>query len=99
MELPGYWTCWTRREYNCRPKMLMQKAIPTPPCMPFYCTNRLPAGGRNILLRLRQAEDLEAHHPGNIGLGCMGMSFAYGPAMDQRKVYRPFARQLSETSF
>jgi hypothetical protein len=41
----------------------MQKAIPTPPWMLFYCTNRLLAGGRNILLRLRRAEHLEAHHP------------------------------------
>jgi hypothetical protein len=66
MELPAYWTCWTRREYNCRPKMLMQKAIPTPPSLPFYCTNRLLAGGRNIFLRLRKAEDPEPHPSGNI---------------------------------
>ena len=60
MEPPAYWTCWTRREYNCRPKMLMQKAIPTPPSPPFYCTNRSLADGRNSFLRLRKAVDPEA---------------------------------------
>ena len=64
MELPAYWTCWTRRECNCRPKTLMRKAIPITRSSPFYCTNRLPAGGRNILLRLRKAEDPEAYPPG-----------------------------------
>src|ERR1700733_991088 len=61
MELPAYWTCWTRRELNCRPKMLMRKAIPTAPFLPCYCTNHLLADGRNIFLRLRAAEDLGAY--------------------------------------
>src|SRR5277367_2746428 len=63
MERPAYWTCWTRREYNCRPKMPMRKAIPAAPSLPFYCTNRSLADGRNIFLRLRQAEDPEAYAP------------------------------------
>src|SRR5580704_3451561 len=59
MERPAYWTCWTRRELNCRPKMLMRKAIPTAPSLPFDYTNRLPADGRK-LFRFRKAEDPEA---------------------------------------
>jgi hypothetical protein len=61
MELPAYWICWTRRELNCRPKMLMRKAIPTAPSLPFYCTNRLLADGRNLFLSLREAEDPETY--------------------------------------
>src|ERR1700734_1009562 len=59
MERPAYWTCWTRRELNCRPKMLMRKAIPTAHSLPFYCTNRSLADGRKLFLRLREAEDPE----------------------------------------
>src|ERR1700733_4223106 len=59
MELPAYWTCWTRREYNRRLRMLMRKAIPTAPFLPCYFTNHLPADGRNIFLRLREAENPE----------------------------------------
>ena len=55
MELPAYWICWTRREYNCRPKMLMRKAIPTALSLQFYCTNRLPVDGLNGLLSLQEA--------------------------------------------
>src|ERR1700679_2569900 len=61
MERPAYWTCWTRRELNCRPKMLTRKAIPTAPSLPFYCTNRLLADGPKLFLRLREAEDLETY--------------------------------------
>src|SRR5260370_15923804 len=61
MELRLCWTCWTRREYNCRPKTLTRKAIHITRSLPFYCTNRLLADGRNIFLRLREAEHLEAH--------------------------------------
>jgi hypothetical protein len=39
----------------------MRKAIPTAPSLPFYCTNRLLADGRNIFLRLREAEDSETY--------------------------------------
>src|SRR5271154_6580506 len=60
MELPLCWTCWTRREYNCRPKMPTRKAIRTTRSRPFYCTNRLLGDGRNIFLRPRKAEHLEA---------------------------------------
>jgi len=60
MELPAYWICWTRREYNCRPKMLMRKAIPTALSLQFYCTNRLPVDGLNGLLSLREAQAPEA---------------------------------------
>src|ERR1700679_2034480 len=41
--------------------MLMRKAIPTAPSLPFYCTNRLPADGRKLFLRLREAEDPETY--------------------------------------
>src|SRR5882762_1122940 len=60
MERPAYWTCWTRRECNCRPKTLMRKAIPITRSSPFYCTNRSLVDGRNSFLRLRKAEDPEA---------------------------------------
>jgi hypothetical protein len=60
MELPAYWTCWTRRELNYKPKMLMRKAIPTAPSLLFYSTNRSRAGGHNIFLSIREAEDREA---------------------------------------
>src|SRR5271156_3279096 len=53
------WTCWTRREYNCRPKTLTRKAIHTTRSLPFYCTSRLLADGHNIFLRLREAEHLK----------------------------------------
>ena len=39
----------------------MRKAIPTAPFPPCSCTNHLPAAGRNIFLRLREAEDPEAY--------------------------------------
>src|ERR1700738_2136211 len=61
MERPAYWTCWTHREYNCRPKMPMRKAIPITRSPPFYYTNHSPADGRNSFLRLREAEDPEAY--------------------------------------
>src|SRR6202789_1120089 len=61
MERPAYWTCWTRGELNCRPRMLMRKAIPTAPSLPFYCTNRLLADGRKLFLRLQEAEDPETY--------------------------------------
>src|ERR1700679_2256064 len=61
MERPAYWTCWTRRELSCRPKMLMRKATPAAPSLPFYCTNRLLADGRKLFLRLRETEDPEAY--------------------------------------
>jgi hypothetical protein len=61
MERPAYWTCWTRRELNCRPKMLTRKAIPTAPSLPSYCTNRLLAAGRKLFLQLREAEDPETY--------------------------------------
>jgi hypothetical protein len=32
--------------------MPMRKAIPTAPLLPFCCTNRLRADGRNMFLRL-----------------------------------------------
>src|SRR5580698_1594617 len=70
MELPAYWTCWMRRELSCRPKMLMRKAIPTAPSLPFYCTNRLLADGRKLFLRLREAGDPEPYalfNEGEIG--------------------------------
>src|SRR5258708_36730014 len=60
MERPAYWTCWTHREYNCRLKMLMRKAIPITRSPPFYYTNHSPADGRNSFLRPREAEDPEA---------------------------------------
>jgi hypothetical protein len=41
--------------------MLMRKAIPTAPSLPFYCTNRLLADGRKLFLRLREAEDPETY--------------------------------------
>ena len=41
--------------------MLMRKAIATAPFLPFYCTNRLLADGRNLFLRLREAEDPETY--------------------------------------
>src|SRR5580658_11110892 len=59
MGLLAYSTCWTRRELNCRPKMLMRKAIPIAPSLPFCCTNRWLADGRKLFLRLREAEDPE----------------------------------------
>src|SRR5580698_1504862 len=61
MERPAYWTWWTRRELNYRPKTLMRKAIPTAPSLPFYCTNRLLADGLKLFLRLREAEDPESY--------------------------------------
>src|SRR5437879_12423316 len=64
MERPAYWTCWTRRECNCRPKTLMRKAIPITRSSPFYCTNRSLVDGRNSFLKLRKAEDPEAYPPG-----------------------------------
>jgi hypothetical protein len=49
--------------------MLMRKAIPTAPFLPFYSTNRSPEDGRNIFLRIREAEDPEAYalfHAGDL---------------------------------
>src|ERR1700733_1651537 len=61
MELPAYWTCWTRRELNWRPKMHMRKAIPAAPSLAFFCTNRSLADGRKLFLRLREAENPETY--------------------------------------
>jgi hypothetical protein len=41
--------------------MLLRKAIPTAPSLPFYCTNRLLADGRKLFLRPREAEDPETY--------------------------------------
>src|ERR1700677_4219179 len=86
MELSAYWTCWTRRESNCGPKMLMQKAIPTPPSPPFYCTNRLLAVGRNIFLRCRRAEDTEAYPPGICVLDIESINVKEVEEMQKRKL-------------
>jgi hypothetical protein len=41
--------------------MLMRKAIPTAPSLPFSCTNRLPVDGLSGLLILLSPQ--EAGHP------------------------------------